>query len=83
MQFVARGIDTIRVVGIDDKNETLGVLVVVTPERSNLVLTTDIPNGEGNVLVLDGFHVEANGGNGRNDCEKEMGGESEEEERVR
>lgn len=29
------------------------------PEGSDLILSSNIPNGEGNVLVLDGFDVES------------------------
>jgi hypothetical protein len=31
----------------------------VPPERSDLVLSSDIPHGEGNVLVLDSLNVES------------------------
>lgn len=31
----------------------------MSPERTDLVLTTDVPHGELNVLVLDGLDVEA------------------------
>jgi hypothetical protein len=37
----------------------LGVLEVMAPERANLVLSTDIPHSEGDVLVLDSLDVEA------------------------
>lgn len=56
--------DTVAIVAIDDEDDTLGVLEVVPPQRSDLVLTTDIPHGELNVLVLDGLDVEADGGDG-------------------
>ena len=36
----------------------------MSPEGPDLVLATDIPHGEADVLVLDGLHVEANGGDG-------------------
>jgi hypothetical protein len=36
----------------------------VPPQRSNLVLSADVPNIEACVLILHGFDVEANGGNG-------------------
>lgn len=39
-------------------------------ERTYLVLTTHIPNSEGDVLVLDSLHVEANGGDGSNNLTK-------------
>lgn len=50
--------DTVTIVAIDDEDDTLGVLEVVSPEGTDLVLTTDIPDGELNVLVLDGLDVE-------------------------
>lgn len=53
--------DTVTIVAIDDEDDTLGVLEVVSPEGTDLVLTTDIPDGELDVLVLDGLDVEANG----------------------
>jgi hypothetical protein len=57
------GLDnTVAIVGVDDEDDTLGVLEVMSPERTNLVLSTDIPHGELNVLVLDSLDVEACGG---------------------
>lgn len=50
--------NTIAIVAVDDEDNALGVLEVMPPERSDLVLTTDIPHGELNVLVLDGLDVE-------------------------
>lgn len=41
---------------------TLGVLEVVAPERADLVLASDVPYCEANVLVLDRLDVEAFGG---------------------
>jgi hypothetical protein len=57
--------DTILIVGIHHKNQTLGVLVIVTPERADLILATDVPYSERDVLVLDGFDIESDGRNGR------------------
>ena len=51
--------DTVAIVGVDDEDDTLSVLEVVPPQRSDLVLTTDIPHGELDVLVLYGLDVEA------------------------
>lgn len=50
--------DTVTIVAVDHEDNTLGVLEVVSPERTDLVLTTDIPHGKLNVLVLDGLDVE-------------------------
>lgn len=51
--------DTVAIVGVDDEDDTLGVLEVMPPQRADLILSTDIPHGELNVLVLDGLDVEA------------------------
>lgn len=36
----------------------------MSPQRSNLVLSTDIPNVEFDILVRDCFNIEADGRNG-------------------
>jgi hypothetical protein len=51
--------NTVTIVGVDDEDDTLGVLEVVPPQGTDLVLTTDIPHGELDVLILDGLDVEA------------------------
>lgn len=61
LKLLTRLNNTIAIVAVDDENDTLGVLEVMPPERTNLVLTADIPHGELNVLVLDGLDVEACG----------------------
>ena len=53
------GLDnTVTIVAVDDEDDTLGVLEVMSPEGSDLVLPTDVPHSELNVLVLDGLDVE-------------------------
>lgn len=59
LQFFSGFDNTISIVGVDDEDDTLGVLVVVAPKWSDLVLTTNVPHGELNVLVLYGLNVEA------------------------
>ena len=59
LQLVVRLADPLSVVGVDDEDESLGVLEVVAPQRADLVLTADVPHGEANVLVLDRLDVEA------------------------
>mmetsp|Transcript_13931 Transcript_13931/g.23200 ORF Transcript_13931/g.23200 Transcript_13931/m.23200 type:complete len:200 (+) Transcript_13931:326-925(+) len=66
VQLISRGVDAIRVVRIDNKDQTLGILVVVAPKRADLILTSDVPNGEGDVLVLNGLDVKTNGWNSGN-----------------
>lgn len=51
--------NTVAIVGVNDEDDTLGVLEVMPPQRADLVLSADIPHGELNVLVLDGLDVEA------------------------
>ena len=36
----------------------LGILEVMAPERTDLILASDIPHGEADVLVVDGFNIE-------------------------
>lgn len=50
--------DTVTIVGIDDEDDTLGVLEVMSPQRTDLVLSTNIPYSELDVLVLDRLDVE-------------------------
>ena len=50
---------TIAIVGVDNEDNTLSVLEVMPPQRPDLVLSSDIPYGELNVLVLDGLDVES------------------------
>lgn len=42
------------------------VSVTVSPERSDLVLSADVPDGERNVLVLDSLDIKT--------CERELNG---------
>ena len=51
--------DTVAIVAVNYKDDTLGVLEIMPPEGADLVLTTDIPHGELNVLILDRLNVEA------------------------
>ena len=51
--------NTISIIAVDDEDDTLSVLEVVSPQRSNLVLPTNVPHCELNVLVFDSFDVEA------------------------
>lgn len=51
--------NTLSVVRVDDEDDTVRVLEVVPPEGADLVLSSDVPNGERDVLVFDGLDVEA------------------------
>lgn len=62
--------NTIAIVGVNDEDDTLSVLEVVSPQRTNLVLTTDIPHSELNVLVLYSLDIEADSGDGGDNLAK-------------
>ena len=46
VKLITRLGHTITIVAIDNENQTLGVLEVVSPERTNLVLSADVPHRE-------------------------------------
>lgn len=58
VKFGSRFVNSIPVGGIDNKNEGLRSSEIMTPQRSDFVLSTDIPNIEFYVLVLNSFDVE-------------------------
>jgi hypothetical protein len=58
-QLIAGLVETSPVIAVYYEDDTLCVLEVVAPQRSDLVLSTNVPNGEGNVLVFDGLDVKA------------------------
>lgn len=47
MQLGSRLLDALLVLRVDDKDEPLGARVVVTPQGTNLVLSSDILQGLG------------------------------------
>ncbi len=59
LQFFASFNNPISIVGVDNKDDALGILEVVPPQRSDLVLPSHIPHGELNILVFDCLDVEA------------------------
>jgi hypothetical protein len=59
LQLLASLGNTVTIVAVDDEDDTLSVLEVMSPQGTDLVLATDIPHGELDVAVLDGFDVKA------------------------
>ena len=53
--------DTVPVITVHNKDQSLGVHVVVTPERPDLVLATHIPYSEVDILVFNRFDIKADG----------------------
>ena len=58
LKFLSGLDNTIAIVAVNHKDDTLSVLEVVAPQGSDLILTTDIPHGELDVLVFDSLDVE-------------------------
>lgn len=58
LQLLAGLDDTVTIVAVDDEDDALRVLEVVSPERADLVLAADVPDRELDVLVFDCFDVE-------------------------
>ena len=59
VELLLRLIYTIPVLTVDDEDKTLGPGVVMPPERPNLVLSSDIPDVELDILVRHRLNVEA------------------------
>lgn len=58
-QFLPSFSDTFAIVAVHNKDQTLCILEVITPQRSNFILTTNIPDSERNVLIFNCFNVES------------------------
>ena len=52
-------LDSFSVGGVDDENKSLRVLVIMSPEGSDFVLSAYVPDGKRNVLVFYCLHVES------------------------
>ncbi len=51
--------NSIAIVAVNNEDDTLCILEVMPPQRSDLVLSTNIPDSELNVLIFHGLDVEA------------------------
>ena len=65
MELVGGTVNALTIGGVDDIDEAIGVLEVISPERAELLLPTDIPDGEAHVFVLHLLNVESDC---RNSC---------------
>ena len=70
LKLVGSLLNTLPVERVHHVDQTLGVAEVVMPQRSQNLLTSDVPHREADVAVLDGLHVEADGGDSDNDLAK-------------
>merc|ERR1740133_497426 len=60
VQLLSCILGPLSIIAVNYKNQTVGALEVVPPERADPVLPTHIPHCEADVFVLHGFHIEAN-----------------------
>jgi hypothetical protein len=51
--------NSVTIVAVNDKDDTLGILEVMSPQRTDLVLSTNIPDRELNVLIFDSLDIKA------------------------
>ena len=59
VEFVVAFLDSFSIGGVDDENKSLRVLVIMSPEGSDFVLSAYVPDGKRNVLVFYCLHVES------------------------
>lgn len=59
LQFLTCLNNTISVIAVNDEDNALCILEVVSPQGPDLVLSTNVPHRELNVLVFDRLYIEA------------------------
>ena len=57
-EFLSSLADTLSVVGVDHKDQSLRVLEVMPPQWSDLVLSADVPHSETNIFIFNCLDVE-------------------------
>merc|ERR1719373_124047 len=58
-QFFFGVLNAIAVAAVDNEDCPVCTLIIISPKRTDLVLTTDVPNSEADVFVFECFHIEA------------------------
>lgn len=59
MELLFCFVDTFAVLAVNNKDETLRAGVIMSPEGSDFVLSSDVPHIELDVFIRDSFDVEA------------------------
>jgi hypothetical protein len=59
LQFFPSLDNSVTIVAVNDEDDTLGILEVMSPQRTDLVLSTNIPDRELNVLIFDSLDIKA------------------------
>jgi hypothetical protein len=58
LEFLPSLNNTITIIAVNNENDALGILEIMSPEGSDLVLSTNIPYSELDVLIFHGLDVE-------------------------
>lgn len=66
-ELLSRLCYSLSVVAVHHEDQTLCVLEVVSPQRTDLVLTADVPHCETDVLVLHRLHIKTDSRDGGDD----------------
>lgn len=61
LQLFFRLHNTLTIIWVNNKNQALCILEVVTPQRTNFVLTTNIPHRKANILIFYCLYIKSNG----------------------
>ena len=61
LEFFSGNLNSFFIWWVDDVDESLCVLVVMFPELSDFVLSSDVPDGELDLFELNGLNVESDG----------------------
>ena len=64
MQFLLRFIYPLPILTIDNEHQALSAGVVVSPKRTDFILSSYVPYIEFDVLIRDSLHVETDYGGG-------------------
>jgi hypothetical protein len=51
--------NSVTIVAVDNEDDTLGILEVMSPQRTDLVLSTNVPDRELNVLIFHSLDIKA------------------------
>ncbi len=62
MQFLLCFIYPLPILAIDDEHQALGAGVVMSPKRTDFILSSYVPYIELDVLICDSLHVETDYG---------------------
>ena len=73
LELGCRSLHPLSVLTVNNINQAIRIVEVVTPQRTKLLLTSNIPHSKENILVLNLFHIETySNGNHTITCMKQQ-----------